>query len=237
VTTPIPDRKCRQQTKSGRPCKITRLAVWRGYWTRTLVYEASGCHVHATPEERAEYDRIATIERDEAERSLRKFHQSLPLECWSWPVTDEHMRRAEQARASADPEEARHIAWKLLADWQEHRCAVCGGRSERLDHDHKTGLVRGWLCHCCNVGEGFADMPGGQFERYRQKNPATILGIEIRYYSPFTGWAEPEPEIDEDKRLAAHPAYVLAARYGTGAPDGPGPASTPLPSTGQCGGE
>jgi hypothetical protein len=35
-------------------------------------------------------------------------------------------------------------------------------------------------------------MPGGRFERYRERNPASILGVEIRYYSPFTGWAEPD---------------------------------------------
>lgn len=50
-------------------------------------------------------------------------------------------------------------------------------------------------------------IPGDWFERYREKNPATILGIEIRYFSPFTGWAEPDPGPGS---LDQHPAYVLA---------------------------
>ena len=35
-------------------------------------------------------------------------------------------------------------------------CACCGG-SDRLvvDHCHKTGALRGVLCHACNVGIGW----------------------------------------------------------------------------------
>jgi hypothetical protein len=37
------------------------------------------------------------------------------------------------------------------------QCEVCGepGRTE-LDHDHTTGLVRGWLCRGCNAALGMA---------------------------------------------------------------------------------
>jgi hypothetical protein len=41
----------------------------------------------------------------------------------------------------------------MLAD-QGGGCAICGAtpKSRRLnvDHDHKTGAVRGLLCHACN---------------------------------------------------------------------------------------
>lgn len=48
----------------------------------------------------------------------------------------------------------------LLA--QRGVCAICGtdqpGKGKRsfsVDHDHKTGAVRGLLCSACNVGIGF----------------------------------------------------------------------------------
>ena len=51
---------------------------------------------------------------------------------------------------------------------QSGRCAICGtddpGRGSTffpVDHDHETGVVRGLLCHGCNLGIAhFSDDPG-----------------------------------------------------------------------------
>ncbi len=46
------------------------------------------------------------------------------------------------------------------------RCELCGRpptkRALHLDHDHETGLFRGWLCHHCNTNLGkFGDCESG----------------------------------------------------------------------------
>ena len=45
----------------------------------------------------------------------------------------------------------------LAAPFKTKRCQVCNKwckKSLHLDHDHKTGMVRGWLCISCNVALG-----------------------------------------------------------------------------------
>lgn len=74
--------------------------------------------------------------------------------------------------------------------WHSGRCAVCGYRDARLvdDHDHETGLIRGLLCRSCNGREPYDD---GLFRKYRERPSAQILGIRLRYWDPFRGWALP----------------------------------------------
>jgi hypothetical protein len=46
---------------------------------------------------------------------------------------------------------------KMFAE-QNGRCAICGNESTKrlcVDHDHKTGKIRGLLCFDCNKALGF----------------------------------------------------------------------------------
>lgn len=55
--------------------------------------------------------------------------------------------------------------YQLMHDSQDGKCAICGGaeasgRRLAVDHDHRTGAIRGLLCTNCNQGLGkFQDIP------------------------------------------------------------------------------
>lgn len=76
--------------------------------------------------------------------------------------------------------------YKILYEFQGSRCAICAtatGASRRLsvDHDHKTGLVRGLLCRPCNDFLGYVkDNPeaGRRIARYLESPPAKQLGFQ-----------------------------------------------------------
>ena len=48
----------------------------------------------------------------------------------------------------------------IIKEDQDYKCAICGVHEENttkrlaIDHDHTTGLVRGYLCNSCNRGIG-----------------------------------------------------------------------------------
>jgi hypothetical protein len=49
--------------------------------------------------------------------------------------------------------------YKEMLENQKGLCAICGkeapkGNQFHIDHDHKTGIVRGLLCSFCNLGIG-----------------------------------------------------------------------------------
>lgn len=59
-------------------------------------------------------------------------------------------------------------AWVGFLNMQDNRCAICftpllalGSRNTHLDHDHKTGLIRGILCRHCNslLGQAKDNIP------------------------------------------------------------------------------
>ncbi|WP_211328833.1 endonuclease domain-containing protein [Thermomonospora umbrina] len=135
---------------------------------------------------------------EEAEEARRTYWNRDPA-CWSWA--------APETRTYKDEDSA-----GLFLSWWNRECAVCGvpGRLV-VDHDHKTGLIRGRLCGSCNSLEGHASDDYGVFRKYRERPPAVILGIRAQYYNPWTGYAEPEPELSDEaaaEQRAARKAAV-----------------------------
>lgn len=67
-----------------------------------------------------------------------------------------------------------------MCEAQEHRCKTCNAHQSELsqslcvDHDHKTGKIRGLLCKPCNSALGFT-----------KENKATLVNLinYINFYS------------------------------------------------------
>lgn len=73
-------------------------------------------------------------------------------------------QKSRRRIAESDPQRRR--AWNLktrygiteaeytsILERQRGVCALCGGEMKRqvVDHCHQTGMVRGILCHACNI--------------------------------------------------------------------------------------
>lgn len=85
---------------------------------------------------------------------------------WVFDVDDEpnnrQARRRDKRARRVESIEYKYglseVEYAALISKQNNLCAVCGEKQERkvlcVDHDHKTGKVRGLLCGNCNVGLG-----------------------------------------------------------------------------------
>ena len=69
--------------------------------------------------------------------------------------------------------------------WGDGCCAACGANDcVVLDHDHGSGLVRGYLCRSCNIREGYGHGDRGLWE-YLVDPPASQSHLPPLVYEGF----------------------------------------------------
>lgn len=180
------DDRCTRTTKTGTLCQSYRV-----HWWECEGPAAPACLHHLTDEERERFTTGRTAWLNQGNTD------DLEPACWSWLApTDDDLAAAKADlpdRAFTEEEYRAH----MMTMWHRKRCAICGSPGEHLieDHDHVTGLVRGRLCRGCNIREGMNR--GGIWSKYRERNPASICGVRLRYVGPF--WDddfEPAPPHD-----------------------------------------
>lgn len=164
---------CGHKTRKGAPCKNAPV-MWFSDWPPP---EAPGrCKTHLTAEDRALLE--GCLLAGEQER------QKLVPACWSWPLPF-----SDGTEPPSSPQMPEDSGRDLLIAWQDGRCALCGETGALVeDHDHETGMVRGFLCRTCNSMEGHAsEGADGRIGCYRERPPTVILGIGFQYIDPWTG--------------------------------------------------
>jgi hypothetical protein len=99
-------------------------------------------------------------------------------------------KECAKKRANKDVERERKLKSKYningdlfrsLMEKQKNKCAICGTgeaggayNTMKVDHNHKTGEVRGLLCQHCNVGLGhFKDSPDNLMKAIRYLNESS----------------------------------------------------------------
>lgn len=58
--------------------------------------------------------------------------------------------------------------YRKMCEGQNNVCLICGKENWQaliIDHSHTTGIVRGLLCHRCNLGIGYYDGDINKLER------------------------------------------------------------------------
>lgn len=104
----------------------------------------------------------------------------------------ENYKKKNRAYCAANPERVRkwHLKkaygltltdFQALLDGQRGLCACCGkARRLEVDHCHKSGKVRGLLCHLCNVAAGAVQdhwYVAAALARYLRKKPVKQLPL------------------------------------------------------------
>lgn len=112
--------------------------------------------------------RLAAIRQEIRELLATSNNLERDPACWSWDLP---------TLGSLDSEARQRDA---LWAWHDGRCGICGGDgASPLDHDHVTGLARGYLCFRCNSHEGRSDRRTDVYARWRACPASAMLGIRL----------------------------------------------------------
>lgn len=105
-------------------------------------------------------------------KTCARCHQSKPTTEFARDGGSQYLRYECRSCARDHARLLRELRRQVRPAEPDHRCPICErditgiqGYSRRpktwvCDHDHRTGLFRGWLCSKCNLGLGnFQDDP------------------------------------------------------------------------------
>jgi hypothetical protein len=143
-----------------KPCARARKEAWRKANPEKVATAARRFKERHPERQRAWHKQWRDKNPDKAREYTRRHREKIGLA--------HHAERAWARRIAAEygmtPED-----YLSLFDAQKGRCALCGAEPSNrrlcVDHDHKTGQVRGLLCSLCNRTLGMQDDNPAWFRR------------------------------------------------------------------------
>lgn len=133
-------------------------------WCKKCKIEANKKYHKAHAEERSRYYQEWKILNKERLKVKRQSDHSRTKEHDNHRTRESHLKRKYGLTLNE---------YNTLLVGQNNQCGICGskiyGRSAKLDHCHKNGKIRGFLCNGCNLGLGAF------------KDSEVLLGLAIRY--------------------------------------------------------
>ena len=140
-------------------CGPCRIAIWEKRYPNRRA-EQNAAYRAKTAARRAEYSKKRYESRRDEFCAANKAYRTRHRDRFLRNRGVERDRRRHRLFGTA-PEVV-----LAMMDWQGGKCKICGRQfgagvlQDVIDHDHSTGLIRGLLCHNCNLGLGsFSDDP------------------------------------------------------------------------------
>ena len=110
---------------------------------------------------------------------------NVKLATWSFYSIDTHAARIARIRTNYGF--SKEEAERIYEDRKTAKCEICGrGESARLyhggayiDHDHRTGKFRGFLCQNCNFHLGWVESNPQSLDYLAKHNSEVILSRRL----------------------------------------------------------
>lgn len=117
--------------------------------------ECKPCH-QALGREWRESNRVRYQQKNREWYEQNKEYRAVTVDAWQKKNADSYYKRNQERAWKKAGIELTVEERAAMLEQQEGKCAVCGTEESSLkrrlavDHDHKTGIIRGLLCDTCN---------------------------------------------------------------------------------------
>jgi hypothetical protein len=143
-------KKCNNEKLKGKRCNFCTALYWRKYRENNKEMIINIEKKRRNTEKRKMWEKQYKEDNREKFKEADRIRHKLPKN-----IAKSKQRHLKQKYGISITD------YNLLIQKQNYQCATCGTHEQNckrkvlcVDHCHKTGVIRGLLCHNCNVSLG-----------------------------------------------------------------------------------